>query len=66
MKTNLKILDKFDKTKNIYELIVQCAERTHVIMSGALPDVETENSSIPNISMEELLTKELLKQESKK
>jgi len=58
MKSNLKVLDKFDKKENIYKLIVQYAERAHNIINGAIPDIEKEDTSVINIVMEEHLKKE--------
>ncbi len=58
MNRNLKVLDKFDKKVNIYELIVRRAERAHDILNGAAPAVNIKENSIPQIVMEEVIVKE--------
>ncbi|HDD64940.1 MAG TPA: hypothetical protein ENF61_02370 [Firmicutes bacterium] len=58
MNRNLKVLDKFDNKVNIYELIVDRAERAHNILNGAPPLVNIKEDSITQIVMEEVLSKE--------
>lgn len=58
MNRNLKVLDKFDNKVNIYELIVDRAERAHDILNGAPPLVNIKEDSITQIVMEEVLNKE--------
>lgn len=62
MNENLKILDAFDKTTNLYKLIAETSERAHSILNGALPIVEGNQNDIPAIVMLEVLS-ELKKHE---
>ncbi|HOL22649.1 MAG TPA: DNA-directed RNA polymerase subunit omega [bacterium] len=55
MNRNIKLLDKFDKKANIYELICRLAERTHQILNGAPVSIETKEKDPVQIAMEEFL-----------
>lgn len=61
MDKNLKFIDKFDKEKNIYEMITQLAKRTHDLINGAVPAVETKENDPIYVAMEEVLIREGLK-----
>jgi DNA-directed RNA polymerase subunit K/omega len=58
MNINAAILDKFDKKKNIYELILRQAERAHAVMNGAPSVVKPDNFNIHRLVMEEFLQPE--------
>ncbi len=58
MSRNLKLLDRFDRGKNIYELISRLSERAHAIMSGKMTSSETRKSDPVQIAMEEYLKEE--------
>lgn len=36
MAKNLKLLDNFDKSNNIYELICELSEKAHIFLGGAI------------------------------
>ncbi len=55
MEKNLKLLDKFDRDRNIYELICKLSDRAHGIMSGNSVSPETRESNPVQIAMEEFL-----------
>ena len=55
MDKNLRLLDKFDRDTNVYELICKLADRTHAIMSGNAVSPETRESNPVQIAMEEFL-----------
>ena len=57
MNINLKLLDKFDKTVNIYELICKLAKRVHQILNGAPVSLNIKEKDPVQIAMEELLAK---------
>ena len=57
MNINLKLLDKFDKTVNIYELICKLAERVHQILNGSPVPPDIKEKDPVQIAMEELLAK---------
>ncbi|MCX8082587.1 MAG: DNA-directed RNA polymerase subunit omega [bacterium] len=55
MNRNIKLLDKFDKKANIYELICKLAERAHQVLNGApVSSNIKEKDPIQNV-MEEFL-----------
>lgn len=56
MNRNLRLLDRFDKERNIYELICRLAERVHSIINGSAVFVETTETDPVQIAMEELLS----------
>lgn len=57
MNKNLKLLDKFDKKFNIYELICKLSERAHQILNGAPVPQGIKEKDPVQIVMEELLEK---------
>ena len=61
MNKNLKFIDKFDKEKNIYEVITKLAERAHDLINGAPPAVDTKEKDPVYVVMEEVLMREGLK-----
>ncbi|MBN1444747.1 MAG: hypothetical protein JW957_01405 [Candidatus Omnitrophica bacterium] len=52
MNKNLKLLDKFDKNSNMYELICRLAERTHLVINGAEAADESKEHDPIQIVME--------------
>lgn len=56
MDKNLRLLDKFDRQSNVYELICKLADRTHSIMNGNAGSSEVEESNPVQIAMEEFLS----------
>ena len=58
MNINAAILDKYDKKKNIYELILRQAERAHAVMNGAPSVAKPDNFNIHRLVMEEFLQPE--------
>ena len=62
MDRNLKLLDRFDRDKNIYELICRLAARAHSIMSGSAASFETKETDPIQLAMEEPLQTEEGKQ----
>ncbi|MCD6408077.1 DNA-directed RNA polymerase subunit omega [bacterium] len=61
MNENLKFIDKFDKEKNIYEMITKLAKRAHDLINGAPPAVDTKENDPIYIAMEEVLMREGLR-----
>ncbi|MCM8769308.1 MAG: hypothetical protein NC911_06505 [Candidatus Omnitrophica bacterium] len=59
MNINTKILDRYDRQMNIYQLILKLAERAHQLLEGATGLVEIGNTdpSSPRLVMEEFLFK---------
>ena len=55
MNENLRILDKFDKETNIYEMIVKWVEMCSVISQNSPSVSETVDSNILHLFMEKLL-----------
>ncbi len=55
MDKNLKLLDKFDRQKNVYELICKMSERVHSIMKGNAVSPENRESNPVQIAMGEFL-----------
>jgi len=55
MNRNLKLLDRFDKKVNIYELICNMAERVYQILNGATVSIDTKEKDPVQIAMEEFL-----------
>jgi DNA-directed RNA polymerase subunit K/omega len=55
MNKNIKLLDRFDKKENIYELVYQLAERVHQILNGAAVSSTTKEKDPVQIVMEEFL-----------
>jgi len=55
MNTNLKILDKYDQDRNIYDLVTLLAERAHVVVNGNPILAARAGISIPRFVMEELM-----------
>jgi len=56
MNRNLKLLDRFDKKVNIYELICNMAERVYQILNGApVAITRTKGKDPVQIAMEEFL-----------
>jgi len=53
MNKNLKLLDKFDKNSNMYELICRLAEKTHFVINGAAASPESKEHDPIQIVMEE-------------
>ncbi|HOJ40433.1 MAG TPA: hypothetical protein PKX93_03080 [bacterium] len=62
MNINTKILDRYDRNSNIYQLILQLAERAHVLMSGASASLEMAevDPGSPRLVLEEFLFKDRL------
>lgn len=61
---NLKLLDLLDKKKNVYNVIMEIAERGHDLIKGALPKIEAKkNENLIQVAMEEYLLKEKIKNE---
>ncbi len=55
MEKNLRLLDKFDRQSNIYELICRLAERAHAIMKGKAVSSDIKESNPVQIAMKEFL-----------
>ena len=55
MNENLRVLDKFDKEKNIYEMIVKWVKMCSVISQNSPSVSETADSNILHLVMEKLL-----------
>jgi len=55
MNRNLKLLDRFDKKVNIYELICNMANRVYQILNGSPVSVSTKEKDPVQIAMEEFL-----------
>ncbi len=53
MNKNLKLLDKFDKNSNMYELICRLAEKTHSVINGGGASAESREHDPIQIVMEE-------------
>ena len=53
MNKNLKLLDKFDKNSNMYELICRLADRTHSVINGAGASAESRENDPIQVVMEE-------------
>jgi DNA-directed RNA polymerase subunit K/omega len=53
---NLRLLDKFDKDENIYELICKLAEKAHSVIDGRATSVEIKESSPIQTAMAEFLS----------
>ncbi|MGB9678048.1 MAG: DNA-directed RNA polymerase subunit omega [Candidatus Ratteibacteria bacterium] len=63
-KKNLEFLDLVDKDKNIYELIIEIAKRSHDLIKGALPSIEVKkDENLIQVAIEEYLRKEKIKNE---
>lgn len=58
MDKNLRLLDKFDRQRNVYELICRLAERVHLIMNGNAVSPENKESNPVQIAMAEFLSDE--------
>jgi len=58
MDKNLRLLDKFDRQRNVYELICRLAERVHSIMNGNAVSPENKESNPVQIAMAEFLSDE--------
>lgn len=61
MNENLKFIDKFDKEKNIYEIIIKLAKRIHDLINGAPPAVDIKENDPVYMAIEEVLMREELK-----
>ena len=55
MNENLKILDKFDKESNIYELVEERSRRAHDILNGAMSAVMGHDHFMTGVVMDELI-----------
>ena len=53
MNKNLKLLDKFDKNSNMYELICKLARKTHSIINGAGVSTDSKEYDPIRVVMEE-------------
>jgi len=61
---NIKLLDLIDKKENIYEVIIDISKRSHELIQGALPKIETKkNESLIHVAIEEYLRKTKIKNE---
>jgi DNA-directed RNA polymerase subunit K/omega len=55
---NIKLIDAIDKNENIYEVIINIAQRTHELIKGAIPSIEIKkNENLIDVAIEEYLIK---------
>jgi len=49
MEESLKMLDRYDRQMNIYDLVVRCAEQGHKVLNSADPTVQENPASIVRV-----------------
>jgi DNA-directed RNA polymerase subunit K/omega len=55
---NIKLIDAIDKNENIYEVIINIAQRSHELIKGAIPSIEIKkNENLIDVAIEEYLIK---------
>lgn len=55
MEESLKILDSYDRRKNIYQLVVECARKGHEVMNSADPWLREEPTAIIRVVLSRYL-----------
>ncbi len=53
MKEPLKILDRYDRSENIYQLILKYAERGHKILAGGTASVSDDSMNVLDVVLNE-------------